>query len=284
MKNKRAIEETVFKGLMLGSTAIILSTLICILAAIFIQGVPSLSLAMVTQIPQGGYYLGKAGGILNAIVGSLYLGFGAVLFSLCISLPVVLYMNQFKNRGSLLVRTTRFSLDVLSGVPSIVFGAFGFMAMLVFHVHASLLAGIVTVGLLILPIMARAMDETVRLAPREIMEASYALGANRFETAFKIAVRQGFPGIVTAVLISFGRAVGDAASVLFTAGFTDHIPGSLFQPVATLPLAIFFQLGSPLPEVKARGYAAAVVLTLIILTISIATRSLSKKISRHVIK
>jgi phosphate transport system permease protein len=283
MKNRRKIEETVAQCFMIASTAIILFTLFSLLLAIFIKGIPSLSIAMITQIPQGGFYLGKEGGILNAIVGTLYLGFGAVFLSLCISLPIVLYLNFFKRKGSRLAKITRFSLDVLGGVPSIVYGAFGFTIMLLFQVHASLLAGIITVGLLILPIMARAMDETMRCMPQELLEASYTLGANRFETSMKVAIRQGFPGICTAVLIAFGRAVGDAASLLFTAGFTDHIPTSLLQPVATLPLAIFFQLGSPLQEVKNRGYAAALVLTALILIISIGTRLLSKRITRHTV-
>jgi phosphate transport system permease protein len=92
------------------------------------------------------------------------------------------------------------------------------------------------------------------------------------------------PGILTAVLIAFGRGIGDAASVLFTASFTDSLPYSLFKPVATLPLAIFFQLGTPFPDVQQRGYASAVVLTIIILLVSILSRVLSKRFTKHIVK
>jgi len=114
--------------------------------------------------------------------------------------------------------------------------------------------------------------------------ASYALGATKLETATRVIFKQALPGILTATLIAFGRGIGDAASVLFTAGFTDSLPYSLFKPVATLPLAIFFQLGTPFPEVQQRGYASALVLTIIILLISIVSRALSKKFTRHVVK
>jgi phosphate transport system permease protein len=122
------------------------------------------------------------------------------------------------------------------------------------------------------------------LVPMELKEASFALGATRLETAFKVVVRQCMPGILTAVLIAFGRGIGDAASVLFTAGFTDRIPTSLFQPAATLPLAIFFQLGTPFPEVQQRAHASAAVLTLLILLISVGSRLLIRKLTKHVIK
>ncbi len=146
------------------------------------------------------------------------------------------------------------------------------------------MAGILTVALLEFPIMCRAIDEVMRLVPRELTEASASLGATRFETALKVVVRQSAPGILTGVLLAFGRGIGDAASVLFTAGFTDRVPASLADPAATLPLAIFFQLGTPFPEVQQRAYASAAVLTLIILLISLAGRAMGRKATRHVVK
>jgi len=221
---------------------------------------------------------------LNAIVGSLYLAGGATFLAVLISLPVVLYLNVYAKRGSRLVSLTRFSLDVLWGVPSIVYGAFGFTIMLFFGLRASLLGGIITVSLLILPIMSRAMDEVIRMVPEELLQASYALGTTRFETASKVVVRQTLPGILTAILIAFGRGIGDAASVILTAGFTDNIPYSLFRPAATLPLAIFFQLGTPFPEVQQRAYAAALILTVVILIISIISRILTRRFTKHIVR
>ena len=176
------------------------------------------------------------------------------------------------------------AMDVLWGIPSIVYGAFAFTIMLALGMRASLLGGILTLTLIEIPIMTRAMDEVIRLIPIDLEQASLALGATRLETAFKVVARQMLPGIVTAILLAFGRAIGDAAAVLFTAGYTDRIPTSLFRPVATLPLAVFFQLGTPFPEVQRRAYASALVLTIIVLLVSLGSRWLASRLSRYSIK
>ena len=273
-----------FKALMVVSTFIIVASLASIMFTVFFKGLPSLNLAMIFQTPKGGYYLGKGGGIANAIVGSLYLAGGASILAIFISLPVAIHLNVYARRDSRLVSLCRFSFDVLNGIPSIVYGAIGFTLMIFMGLRTSLLAGIITVALLILPIMIRSMDEVIRTVPRDLLDAAYALGANRWETSMTVVLRQALPGILTAILIAFGRAMGDAASVLFTAGFTDNIPDSLLHPAATLPLAIFFQLGSPLPEVQNRAYASALILTVIILVISVGSRWLSKRLTRHIIR
>lgn len=269
---------------MMASTFAVVGSLVVILSTIFLKGFRALSIDMLTQTPKGGYYLGKEGGISNAIAGSLVLGIGATFLAFCVSLPLAFYLNLYLRRNSKVALLVRFFLDVLWGIPSIVYGAFGFTVMVALGLRASLLAGTVTVALLIIPIMARSMDEVLRRIPFELKETSLALGATRFETAYKVILRQSLPGILTAVLIGFGRGIGDAAAVLFTASFTDSLPYSLVKPVATLPLAIFFQLGTPFPEVQERGYASALVLTLIILFISIVSRFLSKRLTSHIVK
>jgi phosphate transport system permease protein len=281
---RRKRTDVLFRVLATASAGVVLLSLLLILGTILWKSLPALNLSMLTKTPRGGFYLGKEGGILNAIVGSLYLALGATAIAFLLSLPLVLYLNIYKARTSKTAVWTRFFLDVLWGVPSIVYGAFGFVIMLALGLRASLLAGIVTVALLEFPIMSRAIDEVMRLVPRELKDASASLGATRFETALKVMVRQSAPGILTGVLLAFGRGIGDAASVLFTAGFTDRVPASLADPAATLPLAIFFQLGTPFPEVQQRAYASAAVLTLIILIISLAGRAMSRKVTRHVVK
>ena len=280
----KKIEENIFRLLMIGSTLIIISLLGMILVTIVIKGLPTMSWAMISQTPKGGFYLGKEGGILNAIVGSFYLAGGATALALLLSLPIVLYLNLYSKKNSWFVAFTRFSFDVLWGVPSIVYGAFGFTLMLFLGLGTSLLGGIIAVSFLVLPIMVRAMDEVIKMMPDELLEASYALGATRLETAVKVVIRQALPGILTAVLIAFGRGIGDAASVIFTAGFTDRIPTSVMQPAATMPLAIFFQLGTPFSEVQERAYASALILTIMILIISLISRFLTKRYTKNVIR
>lgn len=284
MKPMRKTEEWIMRWLMRLAVGIIVVVLLMIIYSIFRKGIPSLSWDMITQAPRGGFYYGKEGGVLNAIIGSLYLALGATLLALMIGLPVALFMNVFIRRYKRMVHGIRFFLDLLWGVPSIVYGAFGFSVMMMIGMRTSLLAGIITVALFILPIMIRAMDEVLQAVSQGLYEAALSLGSTRTQTAYRIYIRQCLPGIVTALLLSFGRAIGDAAAILFTTGYTDHIPTSLSEPAATLPLAIFFQLSSPIPEVQNRAYAAAVILTVIILIISLSARLLSKRFDKHRIK
>jgi phosphate transport system permease protein len=275
------IEERFFRVLMFFSTNLIVLILLLIISSILYKGLPSLSWEMISQTPKGGYYFGKEGGILNAIIGSLYLSIGATLLAVAIGLPVALFMNVIMVKHKKLVDVIRFLLDLLWGVPSIVYGAFGFAVMIWLGVKTSLLAGIFTVTLFIIPIMVRAMDEVLKTVNIGLLETSLSLGSTHSETAFRVFLRQASPGLVTAILLSFGRAIGDAASVLFTTGYTDNIPTALGQPTATLPLSIFFQLSSPIEEVKNRAYASAVVLTVIILIISVLARLYSKRYQKH---
>ncbi|MEJ2559643.1 MAG: phosphate ABC transporter permease PstA [Anaerolineae bacterium] len=281
--SKRKLEEAFFKALMIGSTVLVLGSLILILVTVIWRGLPALNLTRLTQTPKGGYYLGKEGGILNAIVGSLYLAGGATALALAVSLPIALYLQLYAER-SRRAELARLALDVLWGIPSIVYGAFGFTLMLWLGMRASLLGGIIALALLELPIMVRGMDEAIAMIPFALKEASYALGATRLETAVKVVVRQTAPGLVTAALLAFGRGIGDAASVLFTAGYTDRLPDSLFGPAASLPLAVFFQLGTPFPAVQERAYASALVLTVIVLALSLISRRLAGRLTEHVIR
>jgi phosphate transport system permease protein len=277
---RRKIEELFFRGLMLFSMAFIVGVLLMILWTIVSKGIAYLNWDMISRVPEGGFYIGKEGGVLNAIIGSIYITIGSAILGLLISVPVVLFINVYAKKDSWFANTTRLAFDILFGIPSIVYGAFGFTIMVYLGMKTSLLAGIVTVTLLIIPIMVRAMDEVVRIVPGELTDAAYSLGATRWEAA-KILLRQSVTGIITAVLLSFGRAIGDAACVLFTSGYTDSIPTSLDQPAATLPLSIFFQLSSPLEEVQGRAYASALILTMLVLIISFTAKYFSKKLSKH---
>jgi len=281
--DKRKLEENFFKALMIGSTLLIVGTLLSVLIVVLFKGAPALSISMLTQTPKGGYYLGKEGGILNAIVGSLYLAGGATALAFTISFPTVLYLNEFA-RKSKLASFTRQSLDVLWSVPSIIYGVFGFTIMVFLGLRASLLGGIMVLTLLELPIMIRAMDEVMKMVPPKLKEASYSLGATKLETSLNVIAKQALPGVVMAILLALGRAIGDAASVLFTAGYSDNIPVSLFDPAASLPLAVFFQLGTPFPEVQQRAYASGFILLVMVLSLSMASRLLTKRFMRCVIK
>ena len=155
-----------------------------ILWTVISKGLPALNWDMVTKTPKGGFYMGKEGGVLNAIIGSAYLASGGTLLALLFSLPIALYLQTYLENSDW-GRYVRLSLDVLWGIPSIVYGAFGFILMLALGMRASLLAGIVVLALIELPIMVRAMDEVIRRMPADLEHAALALGSTKLEVALE---------------------------------------------------------------------------------------------------
>lgn len=279
----RFIEEKIVNLLMILATLMVFGFFASIIWTIAKTGFPSLTWEMISELPGGGFYLGRDGGILNAIVGSLMIVLSSAILGLIISIPIVFYINVYLKKGSRLAIFTRLSFDILYGIPSIVYGAFAFTIMIFLGLKTSLLGGIIVITLLIIPIFVRSMDEVTRSVSKDLLDATYSLGATKLE-ACKVVIRQIAPGIATATLLSVGRAIGDAAAVMFTAGFTDNIPESLDQPVATLPLSVFFQLSSPIPEVRERAYASALLLTIIVLILSIVGRLITSRFSKNRIK
>ncbi|MBQ6071829.1 MAG: ABC transporter permease subunit, partial [Bacteroidales bacterium] len=174
--------ESVAKAFMWIAMFIVFGLVISVIWTVFSKGVKAMSWDMVSKLPGGGFYIGKEGGFLNAIVGSLYIVGASTVLGLIISIPVVFFLNVYLKRDSKLAYTVRMAFDVLFGVPSIVYGAFGFTIMIYFGLRTSLLGGIIVITLLIIPIFIRTMDEATRNFPRDILDASFSLGATRWET------------------------------------------------------------------------------------------------------
>lgn len=280
--HRRKILDGLMTWIMRASVLLAGVVLALILTIIAYRGLGGLSWELISTPPEGNFYLGGGGGMLNAILGSLYLAVGATFLASLVAVPVVLYIHTYAGKRRL-ANWLRLTLDVMWGIPSIVYGAFGFSVMLAVGLRASLLAGIITLSIVVLPILARTFDEVLVLVPRELREATLALGTTRLEM-LGVLLRQTLPGLITALLLAFGRAIGDGASVLFTAGYTDRLPSGLTDPVASLPMAIFFQLSVPFKEVQARAYSTALILTVIILIISFLAQYTSRRLGRNVIR
>ncbi len=276
----RLLKERIAKLFMRLSGMTVTASLFFILGTILYKGLPYLSWEMVSQVPQGGFYIGKEGGVLNAILGSLYLAGAATFLATLIGVPIAIYMNIYIRAGSRLSRLSKLLFDVLFGIPSIVYGAVAFSLMVWMGIRASLLGGIITITFLTLPIVVRTVDELIKTIPGDLKHVTLSLGTTRWEVA-KIFIRYIKPGILTAILLAFGRSIGDVAGVLLTSGFSDNLPKYIDEPAATLPLAIFFQLSSPIPEVQGRAYASALILSFIILTIVLCTHILQAKQKKH---
>lgn len=278
-KNKgKYITEYVMRVLMATAVMVVLLFVLSIVWTIFVKGIGSISWDMITKVPGKEWNTANDGGFLNAIVGSLLVVVPSTFIAAVISIPVVFYMNLYLRRQHPLSYFARLVYDVLYGIPSIVYGAFAFSIMVLVGMRASLLGGILVTVFLMIPMMIRSGDEISKSVPDEMIDAIYSLGATKWETV-KVVLRSVLPGMTTAVLLAVGKAIGDTAAVMFTAGFADSIPQSLSDPAATLPLAIFNWITMPglFPD---RAYAAALVLTVIVLILSFCGRWITKKFTK----
>lgn len=279
MKNSKFIEEKVVKALMWVSVSLVILVVASIICTIFVKGFGSLSLDMVTKVPGRNWNTTDDGGFINAIWGSVIVVAPATLIAMVVSIPVVFYMNLYRRRSNWLSYVARLAYDVLYGIPSIVYGAFAFMIMVMVGMRASVLGGIIVSTLLIIPMFIRNGDEISKSVPDDMIDAAYSLGATKWET-LKVVVRQVLPGMATATLLAVGKAIGDAAAVMFTAGFSDSMASSLSSPTATLPLAIFNWVAMPDPF-PGRAYAAALVLTVIVLILSLGGRWITNHFTKN---
>lgn len=279
MKNSKFIEEKVVKALMWVSVSLVILVVASIICTIFVKGFGSLSWDMVTKVPGRNWNTTDDGGFINAIWGSVIVVAPATLIAMVVSIPVVFYMNLYRRRSNWLSYVARLAYDVLYGIPSIVYGAFAFMIMVMVGMRASVLGGIIVSTLLIIPMFIRNGDEISKSVPDDMIDAAYSLGATKWET-LKVVVRQVLPGMATATLLAVGKAIGDAAAVMFTAGFSDFMATSLSSPTATLPLAIFNWVTMPDPF-PGRAYAAALVLTVIVLILSLGGRWITNHFTKN---
>lgn len=279
MRNSKFIEEKVVKALMWVSVSLVVLVVASIICTIFVKGFGSLSWDMVTKVPGRNWNMTDDGGFINAIWGSIIVVAPATLIAMVVSIPVVFYMNLYRRRSNWLSYVARLAYDVLYGIPSIVYGAFAFMIMVMVGMRASVLGGIIVSTLLIIPMFIRNGDEISKSVPDDMIDAAYSLGATKWET-LKVVVRQVLPGMATATLLAVGKAIGDAAAVMFTAGFSDSMATSLSSPTATLPLAIFNWVTMPDPF-PGRAYAAALVLTVIVLILSLGGRWITNHFTKN---
>ena len=279
MKNSKFIEEKVVKALMWVSVSLVILVVASIICTIFVKGFGSLSWDMVTKVPGRNWNTTDDGGFINAIWGSVIVVAPATLIAMVVSIPVVFYMNLYRRRSNWLSYVARLAYEVLYGIPSIVYGAFAFMIMVMVGMRASVLGGIIVSTLLIIPMFIRNGDEISKSVPDDMIDAAYSLGATKWET-LKVVVRQVLPGMATATLLAVGKAIGDAAAVMFTAGFSDSMATSLSSPTATLPLAIFNWVTMPDPF-PGRAYAAALVLTVIVLILSLGGRWITNHFTKN---
>ncbi|KYK37733.1 MAG: phosphate ABC transporter permease [Theionarchaea archaeon DG-70] len=247
------------------SVVAVLFMLGVILYYIVAHGITNVSWEFITQSPRD---LGREGGIFPAIVGTLYLVGGAILFAVPPGVGAAIYLSEYAKEGKV-TRLIRAGIDNLNGTPSIVFGLFGF-AFLVLYLNfgISLLAGQLTLSFMILPTVIRTTEEAVKSVPQSLREASLAVGATKWQTIKKVVLPPAAPGVITGVILSIGRAAGETAPIMFTAAvFTQRfLPHSPMEPVMALPYHLFV-LTTSVPGSQNNAYGTAFVLLVVVLLI-----------------
>ncbi|MDO9325546.1 MAG: phosphate ABC transporter permease PstA, partial [Methanoregula sp.] len=255
--------QTLAFGLIGLATVIVLAILVIILQDIVVHGLPALSWEFLTQPPKD---LGRAGGIFPAIVGTLYLVLGAIAIALPLGVGAAIYLVEYTREGRI-TRLIRTGVDLLNGTPSIVFGLFGFAFIVLYlNIGVSLLAGQVTLALMVLPTVIRTTEESLKNIPQSLREGSLALGATRWQTISLVVLPPAVPGIVTGAILSIGRAAGETAPIMFTAVVfsSRFLPSSELQPVMALPYHLFI-LATNVPGSSTNKYGTALVLLLLVI-------------------
>ena len=259
--SRRHVEMFAF-GLVVAAAVAVLAILAIILGYIIINGLPAISWEFLTQPPTD---LGRSGGIFPAIVGTLYLVTGAILIALPLGVGAAVYLVEYTREGRI-TKLIRTGVDLLNGTPSIVFGLFGFAFLVLFlDVGVSLLAGMITLALMVLPTVIRTTEESLKNIPQSLREGSLALGATQWQTIKNVVIPPAVPGIVTGAILSIGRAAGETAPIMFVAVVfsTRFLPTSLFQPVMALPYQLFI-LSTNVPGSSTNKYGTALVLLMLV--------------------
>lgn len=268
MKKKEIIQIAGFSvlGMCLAMTLFFLGAIIYF---IVVRGASVISWEFLTAVPRKAM---TEGGVAPAIVGTLYLTLGAVVFALPLGVACAVYLNEYSPKG-FVVNILRMSINNLAGVPSVVFGLFG-LALFVkfFKFGVSILSGSLTLGILILPLIISAAQEALLAVPQSHREASLALGATHWQTIKNIVLPSAMPGILTGVILSIGRAAGETAPILFTAAtfYMRGFPKSIFSEAMALPYHIYALMteGTRPDKQTSIAYGCALILLLLVLCIS----------------
>jgi phosphate transport system permease protein len=266
-----------------GMSAMVVLFLFMILGFIVYKGFGVLSWEFITSMPEEGM---TKGGILPAIVGTLCLVAGSILFAFPIGILSGIYINEYAKDG-FLKRFMKLMTNNLAGVPSIVFGLFG-MSLFVntMKFGDSILAGSLTLGLLTLPVVIRTTEEALLSVEGSFRHGAYALGASKLYTIRKVVLPIAFPNIITGLILSIGRVSGETAPILFTvaAYFLPKLPTSIFDQVMALPyhLYVISTSGTNIEESRAMAYGTALVLILIVLIVNLAANALRRYFGKKV--
>ncbi len=241
---------------------------------IFVMGAPYLKLSLFAW-----NYTSENVSLMPALINTISLTVMALLLAVPLGIGAAIYLVEYAKRGSKLVRLVRVTAETLSGIPSIVFGLFGLlMFVTALHWGLSLLAGACTLAIMILPLIMRTTEEALKSVPDSYREGSFALGAGRLRTIFRVILPAAVPGILAGVILAIGRVVGETAALIFTAGTVAQVPETVMDSGRTLAVHMYLLASEGLHINEA--YATAVVLLIIVFLINQLSNMAAKKLSK----
>ncbi|MCQ4635631.1 phosphate ABC transporter permease PstA [Anaerovorax odorimutans] len=256
--------------------AITLGVLILIIGFILVRGIPNISLEFLTDSPR---MMGKEGGIFPVIIGTLYVTLVSIIIATPIGVAAAIYFSEYAKKGKL-INIIRFFTEVLAGIPSVIFGLFGFAFFVVFlGMGWSVISGGLTLSMMILPTLIRSTEESLKTVPVSYREGSLALGATKWETVKKVVLPCCKSGVLTGLILGIGRAIGETAAVMLTVGGSLKLPVSVFDSTRTMAVHLYTLASEGLSDEKT--YATAALLIIIVLIINTLANYISGKLAKE---
>ncbi len=263
--------------ILLVCTIFVISILIFIILFVFKNGFSSLTLDFLSQKTRS---MGKEGGILPSIIGTVLITFLAIAIATPLGIGSALYLTEYTKVGTIR-RLISFGADCLAGVPSIIFGLFGFIFFVVtLKLGWSILSGAFTLAIMILPTIIRTSEEAIKAVPKAYREISYSLGVGKIDTIRKVVLPSALPGILTGIILGIGRAVSETAAVIFTAGSSLNIPTSVFSSTRTLAVHFYILAREGISMPKAYGTATVLVVSILIINF-VAYRLMHRFVAKY---
>lgn len=273
LKKIKASKNITFYGIIGIMAAITLAALIIIIGYVLFHGVSHINLEFLTQEPRR---MGKEGGIFSVIIGTLLVTGVGILIATPIGIAAAIYFNEYSKKGRW-VSVIRFFTEILAGIPSIIFGLFGFAFFVLFlGLGWSVISGGLTLALMVLPTLIRSTEESLKTVPMAYREGSLSLGATKWQTIIKVIVPCCKPGILTGLILGIGRAIGETAAVMLTVGGSLRVPTSLFDSTRTMSVHLYVLAAEGLSMEKT--YATAALLIFIVLLINTAANLISGRL------
>ena len=248
-----------------GATVLTLMILVFIIFFILEKGLPVINLKFLTTNPQD---MGRAGGIFPTLIGTILLPLLAIIIATPLGIFTSVYLSEYTKENKA-TRIIRFGTDCLAGIPSIIFGLFGYIFFVItLGFGWSILSGGLTLAVMILPTIIRTSEEAIRAVPKSYREVSFSLGATSWQTVKKVILPNALPGIVTGIMLSVGRSIGETAAVIFTAGSSLRIPESLFDSTRTMAVHFYILAREGISAENAYGTAATLIIAVLMVNLS----------------